>query len=232
MLAVSIGICNQWRNEVESDEEPLPGPGEPLASPDEVRDAVRNLSDPADRRLMKAARLFMRFHPQLANHYEPRDLLHMAVLAALAGDRKWRKTRVDFVKFLAEAMRSIAFNEARKLKGGDQLHLVSEQELRIPGSEGRGHSPFENIADPSPGPENQLANREKEARLQTKLALVKAQLADDPEIAQIFEFQRQGISKRDIRHKLGMTDTQFWSADRKLARRIEQILERLKDNDS
>lgn len=217
---------------MESDEEPLPDPGETLASPDEVRDAVRNLSDPAERRLMKAAKLFMRFRPQLAGHFEPRDLLHMAVLAALAGDRKWRKTRVDFVKFLAEAMRSIAFNEARKLKGGDQPHLVSEQELQIPGSEGRGHSPLENIADPSPGPEDQLVNKEKEARNQTKLALVKAQLADDPELAQMFELQRQDVSKRDIRQKLGMTDTQFWSADRKLARHIEQIPERLKDNDS
>jgi hypothetical protein len=219
-------------NEVESDEEPLPDPGEPLARPDEVRAAARDLSDPAERRLIKAAKLFIRFHPQLSGRYEPRELLHMAVLAALAGDRKWRKTRVDFVKFLAEVMRSIAFNEARKLKGGDQPHLVSEQELQIPRSEGRGHSPLENIADPSPGPEDQLLNKEKDARIQTKLALVKAQLADDPEIAQIFELQRQGLSKRDIRQKLGMTDTQFWSADRKLARRIEQILERLKDNDS
>lgn len=217
---------------MESDEEPLPDPGEPLASPDEVHDALRNLSEPGYRRLIKAASLFMRFHPQLANHYEPRDLLQMTILAALSGNRKWRKTQVDFVKFLAEATRSIAFNEARKLKSGDQPRVVSEQELEIPGSEGRGNSPLENIADPSPGPEDQLLNKEKEARIQTKLALVKAQLADDPEIARMFDLQRQGLSKREIRQKLGLTDTQFWSADRKLARRIEQLIERLKDNDS
>ena len=35
-------------------------PGEPVASPDVVRDAVRNLSEPAHRRLAKAARAFLR----------------------------------------------------------------------------------------------------------------------------------------------------------------------------
>lgn len=97
-------------------------PGEPVASPDEVRDAVRNLSEPAHRRLGKAARAFLRLYPELARQVEPQELVDMAVEAALKPNgRKWPKHRVDIVKFLAEAMRSIAFDEARKLKGGIRL---------------------------------------------------------------------------------------------------------------
>src|SRR5687767_12172841 len=106
-------------------------PGERVASPDEVRDAVRNLSEPAHRRLAKAAHAFLRLYPDLARQVEPQELLGMAVEAALKPKgRKWPKHRVDIVRFLAEAMRSIAFDEARKLKGG--IRLIPETDLQAP----------------------------------------------------------------------------------------------------
>lgn len=207
-------------------------PGEPAASPDEVRDAVRDLSDPAHRRLAKAARAFLRLYPELARQIEPQELVHMAVEAALKPNgRKWPKHRVNIVKFLAEAMRSIAFDEARKLKGG--IRLVPEIDLQTPGSEQPVGSVLESLGEPTPGAEELRLELEREARAQAALAVFRAQLAaDDKEISKILELRLQDLPKADIRKRLRLSDRAFWTADRRLTRRIEELLKRLKDDDS
>lgn len=174
----------------------------------------------------------MRFHPILAREYEAGDLLQMAVLAALQATRKWPKERVDFVKFLAEAMRSIASNESRKLWEGSQAHLVSEHEIRPRGAgQGETGNP-ESVVATAPSPEQTMLHAEKDAEGLAKLALLKAQLAHDQEISRIFELQLEGLSKWEIRERLGMDSTRFWTADRRLSRHIEQIIERLRNYDS
>jgi hypothetical protein len=207
-------------------------PGEPVASPDEVRDAVRNLSDPAHRRLAAAAHAFLRLYPDLARQVEPKELVNMAVESALKPNgRKWPKHRVDIVKFLAEAMRSIAFDEARKLRGG--IRLVPETDLQAPGSEQPAGSVLESLGEPTPSPEELRLELEKEAKAQAALAVFRAQLAaDDNEISQILELRVQGFSKAKIRAQLKLSDKAFWTADRRLTRRIAELLKRLKDDDS
>jgi hypothetical protein len=218
---------------MESEGDSSAQPGEVLASPDEVRDAVRDLSEPAHRRLAKAAHAFLQFHPELGRQIEPQELVDMAVQAALQPDgRKWPKHRVDIVKFLAEAMRSIVFNEARKLESGTRVHLVSEIDLRAHGSDEPAGSLLESLAEPTPGAEQLRLDQEKEAKAQATLALVRAQLAaEDKEISQILELRLQGVSKLEIRRRLGMGDTAFWTVDRRLTRRIQELLERLKNDD-
>ena len=208
-------------------------PGEAVASPDEVRDAVRDLSEPAHRRLAKAAHAFLRLYPDLARQVEPQELVDMAVEAALRPKgRKWPKHRVDIVKFLAEAMRSIAFDEARKLKSGTQPRLIPETDLQAPGSDQTVGSVLESLAEPTPGAEELRLELEKEAKAQARLALVRAQLAaEDKQISQILERRLQGFSKAEIRRQLGMSDTAFWTADRRLTRRIEELIEQLRDYD-
>ena len=207
-------------------------PGEPVASPDEVRDAVRDLSEPAHRRLAAAAHAFLRLYPELARQVEPQELLNMAVEAALRPNgRKWPKHRVDIVKFLAEAMRSIAFDEARKLKTG--IRLIPETDLQAPGGDQPAGSVLETLGECSPGAEDLRVELEKEAKAQAALVVFLAQLAaDDNEISRILELRLQNFSKADIRKQLGLSDKAFWTADRRLARRIEELPNRLKDDDS
>jgi hypothetical protein len=216
---------------MESDDESQPDPGEPVANPDEVRAALRDLSVPHHQRLMKAANLLMRFHPVLADDYEAGDLLQMAAEAALRGTRKWPRSRVDFVKFLAETMRSIASNESRKLKQGMHAHLAPKGQGDSAEPEARKADPVESVVSEAPGPEEALVEKQDEAERVTKLTLLRVQLADDKEIAEIFELQLKGLSKREIRDRLGMDSRRFWSADRRLTRRIEQIIGRFHDHD-
>lgn len=207
-------------------------PGEPVASPDEVRDALRNLSEPGHRRLAKAAHAFLRFYPELARQIEPQELVHMAVEAALKPNgRKWPKHRVDIVKFFAEAMRSIAFDEARKLKGGNRL--IPETDLLPSDNDQPAGSVLDALAEPTPGAEELRLEQEKEAKAQAALALFRAQLAaGDKEISQILELRLRGLSKAEIRRQLGLNDKVFWTADRRLNRRIEELLTRLRNDDS
>src|SRR5258708_6946145 len=207
-------------------------PGEPVASPDEVRDAVRNLSDPAHRRLAKAAHAFLHRYPELARQVEPQELVDMAVEAAIKPTgRKWPKLRIDIVKFLAEAMRSIAFNEARKLRRGTRL--IPETDLQAPCSDQPAGGVLESLAEPTPGAEELHLEQDKEAKAQAVLALFRAQLAvEDKESSQILELRLQGLSKAEIRKQLRMSDKAFWTADRRLTRRIEELITRLKDDDS
>ena len=129
-------------------------------------------------------------------------------------------------------MRSIAYNEARKLESGTQPRLVPETDLRTPGSDEPAGSLLESLAEPTPGAEEVHLEREKEAKAQATLALVRAQLAaEDKQISQILELRLQDVSKVEIRRRLGMSDTAFWTADRRLTRRIEELLERLKNDD-
>lgn len=207
-------------------------PGEQVASPEEVRDALRGLSDPAQRRLAKAAHLFLRMYPVLARQVEPQELLNMAVEAALKPNgRKWPKHRIDIVRFLAEAMRSIAFDEARKLRGG--IRLIPETDLQVPGSDQPPGSLLESLGETAPSAEDIRLEEEKEAKAQAALAVFRAQVAaDDPKISQLLELRLQGFSKASIRKQLNLGDKAFWTADRRLTRRIEELLTRLKDDDS
>jgi len=206
---------------------------EPVASLAEVQDAIQALSDPDHRRLMKAARLFFPFHPALSELYEPKDLLSKTTLAALSGERKWPKSRVDIAKFLVEAMRSIAWNDARKLKDGTQPRFVSEQDLQVADEEGgRPSNPLEVLAEKVPSVEDEMLEKEHQAIGQANLALLRAQLADDADVIKILDLYLKGFSKRDIRRRLGMTEGQFWSTDRRLNRRVEQILKSLQDNET
>ncbi len=219
---------------MESDDDSLAKPGEVVASTDEVCDAVRDLSDPDQRRLAKVGGVLLRHYPELARQWEPRELLHMAVIAALdPNGRKWPKQRVDIVKFLAEAMRSIAFNAARKIKGGTEISLIPESDLRATGGEDRPGSVLESLGEAEAGVEADLIGREDEAKKEASLAVFRAQLAaEDEKISRILELRLQGFSKAEIRKQLGMSDTTYWTADRRLSRRIEQFLEKLKNDES
>jgi len=158
----------------------------------------------------------------------------MAVAAALdPKGRKWPKQRVDIIKFLAEAMRSITYNEARKLESGTQPRLVPETDLQSTGDEASTGSVLEPLLEPVPGAEELLIEAEREARNQARLTVFRAQLATGTrQIGEIFERRLQGFSKVEIREQLGMSDKDFWTADRRLTRRIEELLKQLENDDT
>src|SRR5689334_24310988 len=83
---------------------------ERIATPEEVWSAVQSLTD-ADSTRLKAVAEALAF--RLRSYVwgtGGADLLQEAVISVLQGNRKWRPSRVDLVRLLVGAMRSIASN--------------------------------------------------------------------------------------------------------------------------
>lgn len=89
-------------------------PDETPATPTEteIRSALEGLkkSSLSQQRVAKAAKLLLDYHPILADHMEPNDLINDAVLAILEGRRDWDMANVDFPMFLIGVMRSLAYS--------------------------------------------------------------------------------------------------------------------------
>jgi DNA-directed RNA polymerase specialized sigma24 family protein len=100
-----------------------------VRSCDEIAAAICAFTDAQRIRLRKVAEKYAWLYPPGAD-----DLLSEVIARALAGTRQC-PTDVDLVKFLAEAMRSIAYDEAQKIEnqvetvpvlqpGDDVMHAV------------------------------------------------------------------------------------------------------------
>ena len=94
-----------------------------VRSRDEIETAIRSLTDAQWFRLRKAAEYFAWIYDLEAN-----DLLQEAFCRALAGDRKCPK-HVDVVKFLVEAVRSIANGEGEKVEKMVETASIDEPGL-------------------------------------------------------------------------------------------------------
>jgi len=94
-------------------------------SREEVVEAIRSLSAADWIRLRKAAKVIARFKP-----IEPDDLLQEAFRRAIEGKRNC-PSHVDVVRFLCEAMRSIADAELQKIEPRPALVPISSHGAAI-----------------------------------------------------------------------------------------------------
>ena len=173
---------------------------------DELADAIRGLSDAESGRLRKVAAAYARGRP-----IEADDLLQEAFRRALDGNRTW-PAHVTVVKFLAEAMRSIAHGEKEK---GDK------QPLLVPIA---NHSNSEPVADPPdarPDPEQLVMSNEAVAAMtETMLTLFE----DDPTAQIILEGIMEGVEGEELRELTELDATAYQSKRRLIRRRIDKAL--------
>lgn len=204
---------------MDSEDEPAEKPKGPAATEEEVREALKALDDELHQRLATAAKSILARHPRLTE-LGPRDLINLAAQRALEGRRKWYPEGIDFLGFVIGAMRSLASN-ATRIAAKTEIQTVSFEDLYLEGEDGDREF-LENVPSESLTPEEQLVEAEDQARQDAALLVVRAQIVGDAAASAILDLLLDGLQKREIRAKLGMTDTEFWSADRKLTRIIER----------
>lgn len=169
----------------------------------EIVEAIRGLS-PADwARLTKVAKRYA-FGAAPAD-----DLLQEAFFRALDGTRVC-PTHVDVVRFLAEAMRSIADGEREK--AARRPALVS-----IEG--GRDDTAALNCPDPAPGVEDRIVQAEQDARMRAELLEV---FEDDPAAKDIVEGTMEGMTAEELRELTGLDRTAYDSKRKLIRRRIDK----------
>lgn len=188
----------------------------------EIRSALEGLkkSSLSQARIAKAAKLLLDYHPILTDHMEPKDLINDAVVAILDGRRDWDRSRIDFPTFLIGVMRSLASNESRKAKE-TRPRYVRESDLEDSGTSDGREGFLASVPADTPTPENQLINEQDEAEADALIAIVRAQLSDDPDVLRVLELELDGVSKKAIRDRIGMESKRFWTIDRRIVRAFE-----------
>lgn len=173
-------------------------------TPDELIDLIRQFSDADWVRLQKAARAFARSCP-----LEQDDLLQEAIQRALESIRTC-PADVHPVRFLAEAMRSIADSERQKsVRKPRPVALVSQGEDEA----------FVDPPDPTPGAEERLSNAQEVAAVGDALL----HLFADDEVAQlILEGRMEGMQGEDLMELVEIDKTTYESKCRLIRRRIDK----------
>jgi DNA-directed RNA polymerase specialized sigma24 family protein len=172
---------------------------EPLATSDEVAEALGALSKSDIARLNAIAR----FRAHSAPGLDWRDLLHEAIERALDGTRKWPRN-LPLLFFLREVMRSLASEHLRKVVHGP---ICSEADLPI----GDGESPLLMAA-------SEGANPEREAVARNMISSIMKIFAEDSEVLAVIDGIALGLSPCEIQTGSNMTAIEYSSAQRRIRR--------------
>ncbi|RWA52297.1 hypothetical protein AU476_18260 [Cupriavidus sp. UYMSc13B] len=202
-------------------------PGDVFATTDEILaeiDRCRRSPD-AERRLTKAASFILNMTSNLKGRWLPEDLLQEALLALLAGRRKWKTNRVDFLGLVIGVMKSLASSQDNSLETKDQ-HVVLEGELLAMG-DGKedGDGPVETFGHADASPEALLLIAEQTAAEDSIFVLLKARFAQEDLAGRIVSMlaERKGYTLAEIRAALNVRDGEFWNAHRRLTRAIDDL---------
>jgi len=187
-------------------------PGQPrrtTLSRDEIAEAIRGLSDVDLVRLRRVAEAYARNCP-----LEPEDLLQEAFVRAVAGTRRCPR-RVDVVRFLAEAMRSIASDSA-KGRRRQEVHLAKFPALQ-PWTADAVDDRF--LSERAPSLDEVRASEEEVARAIAEIL----NLFPDDVIAQtILKGDMAEMKAEEIRALTGLDKVGFASKRRRIRRRIDR----------
>jgi DNA-directed RNA polymerase specialized sigma24 family protein len=145
---------------------------------------------------------------------EADDLRQEALVRALTGTRQC-PIGVDVVRFLGEAMRSIASDSVKADKrkatqaGGTELHVVTLEDAEA----------IDSIVSPSATPEAAVIAEEEEARIRHAILDL---FADEVVAQTIVEGDMEGMEAEEIRNLTGLDKTAYASARRLVRRRIDK----------
>ncbi len=173
-----------------------------IRSRDEVVSAIRTLTPMEWARLRLVARRYAATRP-----IESDDLLQEAMLRAV--DSRVCPAHVDVVRFLAEAMRSIAHGESEKSE--HKLKLVPVAKTGEPGAETLG------VRDPVPNAEARMISEEGAAGI---CGAILALFEDDEEAQYIVEGIMEEMTADELRELTGLSQTAYNSKRKLIRRRI------------
>jgi DNA-directed RNA polymerase specialized sigma24 family protein len=201
----------------------LPNPGKPLtkqsktsvATPEMVRHAIETLTEAERAKLYAFANLLAFKTRRYAWGIGSRDLFQEAVLALLEGRRNWEPDRVDLVRFLSEAMRSIASNLKRKGQTTEKPPIL-ESDLITEGPDGEDTTdPLEKIAGSGPSPEETLSSNQSASQL---LLQIETLFQGDEIALLVIEAWKDNMKRSDIIADLGIRSDEFDAAAKRIRR--------------
>ncbi len=187
-------------------------PEEQAATPEEIHGAIEALR-PADLlRLKKFAYFRILGLGRASKGRNHEDLLGEALIATLAGSRRWNKS-VSFVQHLLGAMRSISSHWVEEFDPGEAF---LEAELTSTTPNGEKYSPVLNAPSTSPDGERVLAAKQE-------VEAIERLFAEDPQVLEIIGGLRAEMTGPEIQEALNMSKTEYETAIRRMRRGIQRI---------
>lgn len=141
------------------------------------------------------------------------DLLNESFRRALEGTRRCPRS-VPLIAFLAQTIRSLASEEARRVESSN---TVREVDLGTPDGEIGGS--LDDLAV-------NLVHPEREASARSSLTQIEAFFADDAEALKVIHSLAEGRAPSEAQKDAGMTATQYASTQRRIRRRLSQFLDK------
>jgi DNA-directed RNA polymerase specialized sigma24 family protein len=178
----------------------------------EIADAIRSFTPVQWLRLRKVAD-----HYSLGALMGAEDLLQEAFRRALDGERTC-PADVDVVRFLAEAIRSIAHSEYKRTKRHPAIVPLAAPGDPVPEAE--------DPADPTPNVEERLT-ADEDSIVERKRRIV-AFFDDDPVAQTIVEGIMEGTRGEDLRALTDLNPTAYQSKRRLIRRRITKLIRKPK----
>jgi DNA-directed RNA polymerase specialized sigma24 family protein len=183
------------------------GPIAAFRSRDEIAAAIRSLTPTDLARLKMVARKYAFGRP-----IEPDDLLQEVYLRAL--DSRACPVHVDVIKFLAEAMRSIAHGEAEKVE-----HKATFVPIAATGDSEDEACP---LPDESDDAETQIIAAQRAERCVAVHATIIALFDDDSIAKLVLEGMMEGLTADDVRELTDLDKTAYDSKRKLIRRRIDK----------
>ncbi len=182
-----------------------------VLSREELEETISAFSNADWMRLRSAAQLYA-VYP-----VEPEELVQEALCRAIAGTRKCPK-KVSVVRFVAEAIRSIAHDELQKIEHKRDEVSVHDETIENP----------EAITPQEPGPtaeERMISNeRAEEQAKQTEARLLEL-FGNDEQAQLIVMGDLDGAKATELREITGLDQTAFNSKRRFIRRRLNKAIE-------
>ncbi|MGE5736729.1 MAG: response regulator, partial [Acidobacteriota bacterium] len=188
-----------------------------------VSQAIENLTAAELLRLQKFADWRIRGVGRAALGRTGEDLLGEALLSTLIGaeraneGRHWNQ-QIDFVTYLAGAMRSISTGWARKF---DESEAYLASEVIAYDAQERERSPLDTVASSEPTADQYLLAREESDRILSRFE-------ECPAATQVVRSMLQGKRKNHIMQECGLTENQY----KAILRRIRMKLSSRENNGS
>jgi len=192
-----------------------PSKEDPIATIDEVREAIEGLSSAELNKLEKYSRYRIRGLGRRAAGRDHEDLLKEAITATLSGNRRWRKESVPFQNHLLGTIRSISSHWGEKTSTSE-AYLESEL-VRDNGSD-RPYSPFQDIASDVPEADRLLSARQQLDRIYKRFD-------NDPDIPSLLEGLSLGLSGPEIQAQFKFSKNKYEAALRRLRRGVSALEE-------
>jgi DNA-directed RNA polymerase specialized sigma24 family protein len=173
------------------------------ATPEEVEQAVKSLTDADHVKLMMIARSFCNRRKLAMSVVEPEELLSEAIVKTCLMDKKWNKA-ISIVRHLDRAMENISG------------HLVGERTKIIAFPDGLAPADDEGQAQEDRGGTGKATE------------IVNAVFGDDKEARQVFLMRVEEVPISQILKKLDLTPSQYETITRRIRRRISKFLAQTK----